>query len=567
MVYARRHVGERLGVADAVLRSLVLLADDALELGGDVVHQCLVKRNAGVKLSTCGGECIVGIAACCKEVVGDDRIGCLCVKRLAVYAVDGNAVYGLGTVVGRAGIGRVVCVICLGCINGVVYSGNLGEAADRTVGRAVGRSLKSLEQLCTGDIDNGDGVAEGQNGVYVLLGDVAGLDRRADAAAVCDCNNVLLVNRHAAGLFDRPYHGVGDKVAEVSLAVAVAVEVGLGIVASVAVELDLALCEDGAVLGVDSVGDVLSCLCNRLVLCRVFGHFDEHVLFDLLGGIVNNNNADIFKCGAGGLDRLVIIALFHNGVGVAVDDEVNAGETCPQVGRAVGLAFGINAQVRQNNDNVGAVGLKLIGLGLNCLDHVIACEPGQTLYEGWVCLGLAFGRVDADEADLQAVNVKYLAAFECGLAVFVEDVAADGAECRFLEVFLELSIAVVKLVVAEGGDVVACRVHHLDRVQALVRADLDLALAEVACVGNYYLGTMTFILRRKCSHVCIAGYRTVNVVRVYNNGFACHRRGLPFCECRNRQSEYHGDDQKQRKEFLGVFHIAPPDKNFSVVPM
>ena len=53
-------------------------------------------------------------------VVGDNSVGCFFVKSLAVDAVDGYAVDGLGTVVGRAGIGLGICVIGLCGVYGVV---------------------------------------------------------------------------------------------------------------------------------------------------------------------------------------------------------------------------------------------------------------------------------------------------------------------------------------------------------------------------------------------------------------------------------------------------------------
>ena len=246
---------------------------------------------------------------------------------------------------------------------------------------------------------------------------------------------------------------------------------------------------------------------------------------------------------------------------MAVDYKVNALESCPQIGRAVGLGLRINAEVSQNDDNVG-LRLELVGLRLNCLDHVVARKPGQPFDERRVCLGLALGSVHADEADLHITDGDDLAAVEHGLAVLTEDIAADGVEFCFLEVFDELCVAVVKLVVAERGDVVACRVHHPDRVQALVRADLDLALAEVACVGNYYLSALFFIVGCKRRHVCVARYRTVNVVRVQDNGLARHSGGLLVCEYGNCQGKHHGNDQQQSKKLLGIFHIAPPDEFF-----
>ena len=301
-------------MSDVALGSCVFLTDAALELGGDVVHQRLVEGDTGVKLTGRGGKCVVGVAAAGAEVVGDDGIGRLCVERLAVYAVDGDAVDGLGTVVGRAGVGLGIRVIGLCGVYGVAYARDLGEAADGACRDAVGRGLESLEKLGAGDVHDCDGVAEGQNGVDILLGDIARIYCRADAAAVCYCNDVLVVNGHAAGLLYCPYHGIGDEVAEVCLAVTVSVKAGVLIVRLVAVELDLVLCEYGAVFLVDRVGDGLSGCCDGLVLCRVCGDLNKLVALDLLGSVVDDDNADVLECSAGGLDRLAALAGCHDGV-------------------------------------------------------------------------------------------------------------------------------------------------------------------------------------------------------------------------------------------------------------
>ena len=279
---------------DAALRCCVLFADNALELLGYVGHESLIERNAGVKLS--GGTCesVVGISAGGEEVVGDNGVGRFRIKVLAVDAVDGHAVDALGSVVGGAGIGIVVCVVGYGDGNGHLDAGYLGEAAEG-YGSAVGGSLESLVKLSAGHINDRDGVAEGQNGVDVLLGDVALGNGCADAAAVGDGNDVLFGNGDAVKVFlDLPHHGIGDEVAEVGLAVAVAVY-AVFVNGPCAVEVNLALCEHNAVLGIDLVDDGLCRCCDCHVRRGLCGDLNELVALDRLLLVIDHDNADIFE--------------------------------------------------------------------------------------------------------------------------------------------------------------------------------------------------------------------------------------------------------------------------------
>ena len=112
-------------------------------------------------------------------------------------------------------------------------------------GGAVGGGLQGFQQLCAGDLYHIQGVAEGEDGVDVLLGDIPGLDGGADAAAVVDGHVHLFAQ--GVGL---PQHGVGDQVAQVGLAGA---DLGL-----FPVQVHLGFGEDGAVVVVDFLLDGLS---------------------------------------------------------------------------------------------------------------------------------------------------------------------------------------------------------------------------------------------------------------------------------------------------------------------
>ncbi|MBQ1611674.1 MAG: hypothetical protein II087_07235, partial [Muribaculaceae bacterium] len=70
------------------------------------------------------------------------------------------------------------------------------------------------------------------------------------------------------------------------------------------------------------LGGLLLCLfgCFDLLLCGA----DEVIGLDGLGLVVDDDNADVGELGAGGLDGLAVLTLGHNGVGVAVDHNVDA---------------------------------------------------------------------------------------------------------------------------------------------------------------------------------------------------------------------------------------------------
>ena len=415
--------------------------------------------------------------------------------------------------VGGAGVGLFVCVIlCLGD-NGDLHTCDLGEAADCS-GSAVGGSLKSLKKVSALDVNDGQGVAEGQNGEYVVLGDFALVDPCTDAAAVGYRNNVLCGNRKAVCVLeDLPHHGVGDEVAEVGLHVAVA-----GCL--VAVELDFALCEDCAVLGGDALNDVRCRYFDGLVLCGLFGHCNELVAFDGLGCVVDNDNADVLKLGAGGLDGFIGRTLLHDGVRVTVDDEVDALDLCEEVDGTVGFGFAVNAEVCEANDDVCAGILESCDLSLSTLIHLLTAEELESLDESGVCLGLGLGSLKAEEADLHAVDFLDSGCIKNAVAFCVENVCAEDLELSFAHVALELLIAVVKFVVAEGCKVVACDVHHLDCVKTLGAADIGGTLAVVAGINEDDGCALCFVLSLESCDVGIAFDCAVNVVAVENDGLS-----------------------------------------------
>ena len=431
-------------------------------------------------------------------------------------------------------------------MKGKVDAAHLREAAD-CAGRAVGGRFKRLQKLSAGHIDDGNRVAERQNGIDVVLGDVARLDGSADAAAVGNGDHVVFIDGQTVlVLQDLPDHCIGDEVAVVGLAVAVAVG-RLG-----AVELDLADGKLDVVFRLHAVNDLLSGGGNGFILRHRVGHGNELVALDLLGGIVNDDHADVGECSTGGLDRLILVALGHHGVGVTVDDHVDPLGVVPKVVRSIGLGLIVNAEMAQADHNISV--RKSVDLLLGNRPKVVDGK-GQTLDERRVGFGLGFRRLKTEEADLHAgLGGVGVVRIEDGRAVSIKHISADDLELRLGHIVHELLITIVKLMVADGDDIVAGSVHHCDGIGALGDTDIGRALAVVAGVNEDDLGTPGLIVSLERGNAGIAGDRAVDIVRMQDNGLPCvglfHRsRADRSVLCRQRgdaQGEHHGESEQNR---------------------
>ena len=209
-------------------------------------------------------------------------------------------------------------------------------------------------------------------------------------------------------------------------------------------------------------------------------------------------------------------------MGVTVDDEVNALDGGIEIGGAIGSRLGVDAQMRKADDNVGVLErCDLIG---GSLGEGVTGRKGQALDERRVGLGLGLGGLHAEEADLHTgLGGVGVIRVEDGRAILVEDVRADDLELGLAHVFLELGIAVVELVVAEGNDIVAGGIHHRDRISALGDTDIGRALAEVAGVDEDDLGALGLIVGLERSDAGIAIDRTMHIIGVQNDSLARHR--------------------------------------------
>ena len=271
---------------------------------------------------------------------------------------------------------------------------------------------------------------------------------------------------------------------------------------------------------------------------------DQLVALDFLGSIVNGDDADIVQRGTGGLNGLTLRALGHDGVGVAVDDEVNAVDLLIQVIGSIGLGAGIHAQVSQNDDDVGTGCPGGIHLSLDGGIHLIAGQEGQALDEGGIGLGLCLGSFQTDKSDLHAALINHRVGVKHRAAI-LQHIGADNFEHSAIQVAFQLGIAIVELMVADGCHIIARGVHHGDSVLALVHADIDGALAVVAGIRQDDLSAPGLIVTLHRSHLCIQLDTAMYVVGVQDDGFAIQRLRLVRPGRGHQQRQRHDHGQKQ----------------------
>ena len=354
----------------------------------------------------------------------------------------------------------------------------------------------------------------------LVHGDAAGRDGGADAAAVGDADHLKGFFLLGAGfLGDDPDHRVGDQVAQVGLFGAVAGS-------AVAVEVHIG---DGELLAVQGIHEPDHGVGRQRHLF-VFGHGvnadgrgHQVVVLDLLGGVVDDDHADIGKRGAGGLDALAVFAGGHHGMAVAVNHEVNAVHLAENVQGtvAVGGGFGVHAQVEQAEDQVSVFPDPVHGALYGGVQFVKGGEV-DLFDQGGIDLGGGLGGLNADKGNPQArVGLDRAGRRQDGLTGRIQDhVAADRREPGVRQVQHQLFIAVVEFVVAQGDDVIAGLVHHRDGGRAFGGAHVSGALRIVAGVGQDDVGAAGVEFLLQGGDVGIAADRAVDVVRVQDDRFA-----------------------------------------------
>jgi len=176
------------------------------------------------------------------------------------------------------------------------------------------------------------------------------------------------------------------------------------------------------------------------------------------------------------LPGLVLLGLGKGAVGVPVDQHVDAGGVGNHLGGGPGGALLVHAQVPQRHHVVGALRLGRVYrllhhviqvLALVALAEAVDVVPRGVLEIGRGGLGEGLRRVDAHVADLHVAVGQHLIAVQHRLPLQVGEV---GAQIGILRLLLcqgqEVVHAVVKLVVARNGQIVAHLVHDLHDVRA-----------------------------------------------------------------------------------------------------
>ena len=197
---------------------------------------------------------------------------------------------------------------------------------------------------------------------------------------------------------------------------------------------------------------------------------------------------------AGSILHLLVL---HYGMGVAVDKGVKAAGvgndflTGPRRGR------GVYAQMTQTDDHVcqklclingllhGIVELFAVLAALNIVDVLALCLIHKVGRGG---LGKGLGGGHTHKGDASAAAHKHLDGGQHPQrSAQVYPVAGQVREVGFLHDGLGTVHAVVKLVVAGGGDIVTGSVHQLDDGSTLVHGAVGGALHMVACIHQQHI--------------------------------------------------------------------------------
>ena len=276
---------------------------------------------------------------------------------------------------------------------------------------------------------------------------------------------------------------------------------------------------------------------------------------------------------------------------MAVDEQVDAGDLLQQVDGAVARGLIVDAQMAQADDVVALVGLQGLHLLLGAVEHLLGGQEGHALDLGGVGLGGGLGGVQAEHADLHAVlGGKGHVVLEGHLAI-VEHVGGHDGILGALRQLLQVLVAVVELMVAQRGHVIAHQVHQLHGGGALADADGGVALDVVARVHQQDVSALLLVALLQSRHLGVPGNAAVHVVGVEDDdstlqlrlsgaglvprggllrlsGFALRRLGalyrLGLCglgargggrrKRGHRHAEHHRQRQQERKNLAFCFH-------------
>ena len=285
---------------------------------------------------------------------------------------------------------------------------------------------------------------------------------------------------------------VGHEVAEVGLAGADAALAGGGIID---VELGVAhsdLLAQHIVHSADPLGGSGGHGCVRAL-----------VSIDQFGGNgtvrTDGHLADILEVGAGlgqgdglagGIGHLLVL---HHGVGVAVDEGVEAGGMGDDLFTGPRRRGGVHAQMAETDDVRCAKELCLVDGLLDRIVQLLAVVAAEDIIDilglagvheigrGGFCEGLRGG--DAHKGDAGTADGEHLDGGQhLQAGAQIDPVAGDVGEVGFLHDRLGAGHAVVEFMVAGGGQIVARLVHQLDDGLAIVHGAIGGALNVVTGV-------------------------------------------------------------------------------------
>ena len=464
-----------------------------------------------------------------------------------------------------------------GGVHGVLDAGNLQEAAALRHAGLHGAQLQSVQDLLAGNLHQAGQVAEGMDSDDVAVGDVAGGNIVADAAAVDKAD--VSAQQHAVG--------VGAQVAQVGLGGADGPLAGVGIVDG---QIHGGGGDDffrlGFILSLNTINEGL----GGGVGLRGGGHISQSHQLGGHGAVGSDDQlAHGLSLGAGlAQEHVLAVGILHGlgglgGVGVAVQHHVDAGGVGNDLGGHPGRTLGVLTQVSQGHHILGAslaggihgvLHLVIEGLAVLVLAEAIDVLALVVLEVGGGGLGQGLGSGDAHIGHVHIAVGDHGVGLQNGLAVGVHKVTADiGVLSLVLGDVQEGIHAEIKLMVAGDGNVVAHVVHDVHDPAALGQGTQDAALDGVAVVhqGDVVGAVFGFHLSLiggdgGIGHTVVAG--AVDVVGVENhNAVIRGSGGLSRCgHGGDAETAGHGQGQEQRQELACVFSHETFHLSFRALP-
>ena len=244
---------------------------------------------------------------------------------------------------------------------------------------------------------------------------------------------------------------------------------------------------------------------------------------------------------------------------MTINKEVNAGDLLQQIDGAVAGRLLIDTQVAQAHDVI-AVSQFLYLLGGDG-KHLLTGSEGQTLDLGRIGLGSGLGSIQTEHADGGAVRSSENHVLIQGSSTVGGDVGGQDGELGLLSKSLQVVIAIVKLVVAGDGHVIADHIHQLDGGSALGNADGRLTLDEVTSIHDQNVSAFGLVLGLQGCHLGIAVNSAVDVVGMQDHDGAVVLDGvlsrvLSLGKGSDGHAQSHDHRQQQGEELVPLSHAV-----------